>query len=730
MMGFATAGAFASKPVEMQRTTQVNSNPLTGASKAIAPTIPDSKSATTTVFRPSGIPDAFLTIVPGAAGNCPAPANGGVTTPGCRFVLDLIVNAGSNAAPDGITAQQSYLTFTHQLIQNARVSTIGTSCTVTNTVTGDLTVFDAILQNEVCNGPAQCNFRGLIVDPGSIAAATGALTNCPEGCPDGDHPDPAWRVAQIGICANNPGLARLHWQFSSNQTCNNGAPATRDTEVVAFDGDLVQNCLVFVDYTFTIQGAATDTPTVTNTPTNTPVNTATNTNTPVNTATNTNTPVNTATNTNTPVNTATNTNTPVNTATNTNTPVNTATRTNTPINTATNTNTPVNTATNTNTPVNTATNTNTPVNTATRTNTPVNTATNTPVNTATNTPTRTRTNTPTNTPTNTFTNTPGITNTPTPTSSGTPCDICNLYFADLTISCNPNGTVHWSLTIQNNGDCTVTNVPIRVQLQTRNGFGGSFTAVETIGFTANFPPEATTIQGDICHHYTSTQTQIRLYSKIDIPCDDGNADHLSEFIDACEPNPTCTLSPGENLSDVKSGDAFYTAISGAANTGVVSGFADGSFRPADLTTRGQLAKIVVLAFGLSTKSNGTAHFSDVAASDPFFAYVEAAYNHGLISGYGDGTFRPYTTVTRGQVAKMIVLAAGWTLVNPTTATFKDVAVGSSYYTYVETAYANKVISGYADGTFRPGAGATRGQIAQITMVASTPQFAKYPNGVR
>src|SRR5438105_3476902 len=67
--------------------------------------------------------DAFLYLQPGAtAGTCPAPANGGTTQVGCTFVLDLMVNAGTNAAPDGLTAQGSYMTFTYQTIKNVRVS--------------------------------------------------------------------------------------------------------------------------------------------------------------------------------------------------------------------------------------------------------------------------------------------------------------------------------------------------------------------------------------------------------------------------------------------------------------------------------------------------------------------------------------------------------------------------------------------------------------------------------
>src|SRR5947209_4152706 len=96
------------------------------------------------------VQNALVTLVPDTTtlGTCPAPANGGTTQVGCTFVLDLMLNSGTN--PDA-TAQQSYLTFTYQTIQNARVSSIGTSCVPTSTVTPDLNTFDAVLQNEVCN---------------------------------------------------------------------------------------------------------------------------------------------------------------------------------------------------------------------------------------------------------------------------------------------------------------------------------------------------------------------------------------------------------------------------------------------------------------------------------------------------------------------------------------------------------------------------------------------------
>ena len=46
-------------------------------------------------------------------------------------------------------------------------------------------------------------------------------------------------------------------------------------------------------------------------------------------------------------------------------------------------------------------------------------------------------------------------------------------------------------------------------------------------------------------------------------------------------------------------------------------------------------------------------FSDVPRSDPFYRYVETARAGGVISGYADGTFRPGSTATRGQIARIV-----------------------------------------------------------------------------
>ena len=182
------------------------------------------------------------------------------------------------------------------------------------------------------------------------------------------------------------------------------------------------------------------------------------------------------------------------------------------------------------------------------------------------------------------------------------------------------------------------------------------------------------------------------------------------------PNATatpCTLS----FSDVTATDYFYTPVLYLACHGVISGYSDGSFRPYNPTTRAQLAKIVVGAEGWSLVTPATPHFSDVPTSNVFYAFVETAYAHGIISGYSDGTFLPSNPVTRGQLSKIVVGAQGWPLVTPATPHFSDVPAGYIFYSAIETAYAHGIISGYNDGTFGPGNSATRGQIAKIVYLA-------------
>ena len=93
--------------------------------------------------------------------------------------------------------------------------------------------------------------------------------------------------------------------------------------------------------------------------------------------------------------------------------------------------------------------------------------------------------------------------------------------------------------------------------------------------------------------------------------------------------------------------------------------------------------------------------------------VSAADAFTLAEGFPDGTFRPNQAVTSGQLAKMVADGLNIPPANPTTPSFSDVPRDSIFYQYIEGAVADGIISGYPDGTFRPNDNIVREQTNSI-----------------
>jgi hypothetical protein len=137
-------------------------------------------------------------------------------------------------------------------------------------------------------------------------------------------------------------------------------------------------------------------------------------------------------------------------------------------------------------------------------------------------------------------------------------------------------------------------------------------------------------------------------------------------------------------------------------------------------------------------------FHDVRPGEnPFYTYVRVLACRNILSGYGDGTFRPNASVTRGQLAKMVAASGGYTDAIPGSRwTFHDIAPGSTYWLYVERVAQHGVTSGYAcsdeSGStepcdeanrryFRPNEYVTRQQVAK--MVAASMDMTSHRAGV-
>ena len=99
-------------------------------------------------------------------------------------------------------------------------------------------------------------------------------------------------------------------------------------------------------------------------------------------------------------------------------------------------------------------------------------------------------------------------------------------------------------------------------------------------------------------------------------------------------------------------DAWYaTAVNTLASLGMVSGDADGSFRPNDPITRAEFC-VIALAFAYEPESYSCS-FTDVSVNDWFYTYVAQAASYGWIGGYADGSFGPNDLITRAQVTTIV-----------------------------------------------------------------------------
>jgi len=178
--------------------------------------------------------------------------------------------------------------------------------------------------------------------------------------------------------------------------------------------------------------------------------------------------------------------------------------------------------------------------------------------------------------------------------------------------------------------------------------------------------------------------------------------------------------------------------------GIVNGYPDGTFRPNNNVTRGQLSKIVSNSAGFDDTATGQ-QFQDVPPGSTFYVYIYRLVIRGYINGYPCGGplepcippanlpyFRPNASATRGQISKIVSNAAGFNE-PPVGQQFQDVPPGSTFYAYIYRLATRNIINGYPCGGpgepcvppgnlpyFRPNANASRGQMSKIDAAAFFP----------
>ena len=199
--------------------------------------------------------------------------------------------------------------------------------------------------------------------------------------------------------------------------------------------------------------------------------------------------------------------------------------------------------------------------------------------------------------------------------------------------------------------------------------------------------------------YTFTQPDGKVTITVTFRCDGGE------------------LCPGHHLTDVSKDAWYHAAVDYAVEHGIMEGVSETEFSPNTEVTRAQAVQILYNLEGQPTV-DGDNEFTDVFGW--YEAAVTWAAQTGVATGYGDGTFQPGDNITRQEFAQMLYNYAkykGYDLsAEGDLSQFPD---SGSVANWAEAAMSwangNELINGHDNGTIDAGGTAIRAQAASILM---------------
>jgi len=187
-----------------------------------------------------------------------------------------------------------------------------------------------------------------------------------------------------------------------------------------------------------------------------------------------------------------------------------------------------------------------------------------------------------------------------------------------------------------------------------------------------------------------------------------------------------------DFHDVLSDQWAHDQVNACVDAGIVQGYEDGTYGPAQAVTRDQMAAYIARARAggdeYVPEFTDTPTFPDVPEGFWALDYVEYAVQQNVVTGYDDGLYHPTDPVTRDQmavyIARAMVAPSGEVALDDYVPAdprnFPDVpATGCGdtgtdpfwAYTHIEYCVENEVVFGYDDGYYRPTEVVTRDQMA-------------------
>ncbi len=175
----------------------------------------------------------------------------------------------------------------------------------------------------------------------------------------------------------------------------------------------------------------------------------------------------------------------------------------------------------------------------------------------------------------------------------------------------------------------------------------------------------------------------------------------------------------EVFTDIRRNHPNYEAIKYLKDHDIVNGYSDGSFKPDKTVNRAEALKMLMLAFNVDVGGPFDLHFNDVDKGAWYASTLATAVARGIVKGYQDGTFKPANTVNRAEYLKVLFATNNIKPSENITKPYDDVSLDDWFAGYAFLANKMNILG--SRNKFNASKGMTRAMVAETIYRMKTIQ---------
>lgn len=186
------------------------------------------------------------------------------------------------------------------------------------------------------------------------------------------------------------------------------------------------------------------------------------------------------------------------------------------------------------------------------------------------------------------------------------------------------------------------------------------------------------------------------------------------------------------FKDIK-GEHYQSDVEWLHSLGIINGYTKTEFMPKEIVTRSQASKMLVATsdvanYPLSKQRNYPNSFTDVTANKWFYEPIVKLYEHNVINGFTEKSFRPDQGMKRSELSKLIASTFDFKVLDTSKESLGEISKGRWFYEPMLALYERGILKHDERGNFYPDNYVNRAEFSQ--MIASTLTYLESQKGVK